>query len=176
MKKSLIIALALLVALCAVLTSCATKAEAAAEPEVTYVNLGLELKNKTEKVVTELYIYESGAENLYNNIVAGIPGIDGKWNSGKMKTGDSEYPMGFIIRPEAASYEAKLVFEDGTNMIVGDLELLKADSDGHLPNEISFKPDAMDVKVKFDDDEGVQPAIDAAIAAGVTLDGWYPAK
>ena len=61
-------------------------------------------------------------------------------------------------------------------MIIPDIELLKADSDGRLPNEISFKPDANDVKVQFDDDADVQPAIDAAIAAGNTMDGWYPAK
>ena len=83
--------------------------------------------------------------------------------------------MGFIIRPEAASYEAYLVFEDGSTMVVSDLELLKEDSDGRLPTEISFKPDPDDVKVKFDDDEIVQPSIDAAIAAGVPMDGWKPA-
>ena len=84
--------------------------------------------------------------------------------------------MGYLIRPVAESYEVCVVFEDGTSMIIPDLELLKADSDGRLPNEISLKADAADVKVQFDDDPEVQPAIDAAIAAGVTLDGWYPAK
>ena len=174
MKKSLIIMLALVVALCAVLTSCATKAE---EPAVEYTNLGLELKNKTEKVIVEYYLYETGAAQQYNNLIAHIPGIvDGKWNSGKMKTGSSSYPMGYLIRPVAETYEVKVVFEDGTEMIVPDIELLKADSDGRLPNEISLKPDPNDVKVQFDDDPEVQPAIDAAIAAGVTLDEWYPAK
>ncbi|MBR2282627.1 MAG: hypothetical protein IJ863_08400 [Spirochaetales bacterium] len=175
MKKSLIVMLALLVALCAVLTSCATKAEAA-EPQVEYTNLGLELKNKTEKVIVEYYLYETGSEERYNNVIEGIPGLDGKWNSGKMKTGESAYPMGYLIRPVADSYEVKVVFEDGSEMIIPEIELLKADSDGRLPNEISLKPDPADVKVQFDDDPEVQPAIDAAIAAGVTLDKWYPAN
>lgn len=175
MKKSVLIMLiALIVVGCVVLTSCQTKAQ---EPAVEYVNLGLELKNKTEKVITEYYLYETGAEFKYNNLIEHIPGLEsGKWNSGKMKNGASSYPMGYLIRPVAESYEVCVVFEDGTSMIIPDLELLKADSDGRLPNEISLKADAADVKVQFDDDPEVQPAIDAAIAAGVTLDGWYPAK
>ncbi len=167
MKKSVLIMLiALIVVGCAVLTSCASKG-----PAVEYVNLGLELKNKTEKTITEYYIYETGAEKLYNNLITGMPeAVDGKWAGGKTKV----YPKGFVIRPAADSYEVKVVFEDGTEMIIPDIELLKADSDGRLPNEISLKPDPNDVKVQFDDDADVQPAIDAAIAAGVTMDGWYP--
>ncbi len=169
-KSALIMLIALIVVGCAVLTSCQTKAQ---EPAVEYVNLGLELKNKTEKTITELYIYETGANFKYGNIIAFMEeAVDGKWAGGKTKV----YPKGFVIRPVADSYEVQIVFEDGTEMIVPDLELLKADSDGRLPNELSFKPDANDVKVKFDDDADVQPAIDAAIAAGNTMDGWYPAK
>ena len=170
MKKSVLIALiALIVVGCVALTSCQTKAEG---PKVTYMNLGLEFKNKTEKTVTELYLYPTGSGELYNNIVPGF-GMEGNlWTAGKVKV----YPKGFVIRPEADSYECKLVFEDGTEMIVPDIELLKADSDGRYPNEISFKPAVEDVKVQFDDDEDVQPAIDAAIAAGVPFDGWYPPK
>lgn len=166
MKKSVLIMLiALIVVGCVALTSCQTKAK------VNYVNLGLELKNKTEKTIVEYYIYETGAASHYNNLIAGMAeAVDGKWLGGKTKV----YPKGFIIRPEAESFEIMVVFEDGTSMIIPEIELLKADSDGRLPNEISLKPDPNDIKVQFDDDEDVQPAIDAAIAAGVTMDGWYP--
>jgi hypothetical protein len=171
MKKSVIIALvALIICGCVFLTSC--QSSKAAKPE--YVGLGLEFKNKSEKTITELYLYETGSANLYNNLIPGFGEhlTDGKWASGKVKV----YPKGYVIRPYADSYEVKIVFEDGTEMILSDIELLKPDLDGHCPNEISIKPAAEDVKVQFDDDEDVQPAIDAAIAAGVTLDGWYPAK
>ncbi|MBO4424890.1 MAG: hypothetical protein J5768_05185 [Spirochaetales bacterium] len=168
MKKSVLIMLvALIVVGCAVLTSCQTKAQG---PAVEYVNLGLEFKNKSEKTITGLYLYPTGSEELYQNIIPGF-GMDGNlWTAGKVKV----YPKGFIIRPVAESYEVKLVFEDGTEMIVPELDLLTPDSDGRLPNEISFKPDPNDVKIKFDDDADVQPAIEEAIAAGVTFDGWYP--
>lgn len=168
MKKSVLIMLvALIIVGCAVLTSCQTKAQ---EPAVEYVNLGLEFKNKSEKTVTGLYLYPTGSEELYANIVPGF-GMDGNlWTAGKVKV----YPKGFLIRPVAETYEAKLVFEDGTEMIVPELDLLTPDSDGRLPNEVSFKPDPNDVKIKFDDDADVQPAIDEAIAAGVPMDGWYP--
>ena len=168
MKKSVLIMLiALVVFGCVALTSCQTKAED------NYVILGLELKNKTEKTIVEYYIYETGAKTQYNNLIAGMEeAVDGKWLGGKTKV----YPKGFIIRPEAASYEVRVVFEDGSEMIVPEVELLKADSDGRLPNEISLKPDPNDVKVQFDDDADVQPAIDAAIDAGVPMDGWKPAN
>lgn len=174
MKKSVLIMLvALIVVGCAVLTSCQTKAQG---PAVEYVNLGLELKNKTDKVIVEYYLYPTGSEDHYNNVIEGIEGLEGGWASGKMKTGASAYPMGYLIRPVSDSYEVFVKFEDGTSMVVPDIELLKADSDGRLPNEISLKPDPADVKVQFDDDPEVQPAIDAAIASGITLDKWYPAK
>ena len=171
MKKSVIIALvALIICGCALLTSC----QSAKGPKVEYVGLGLEFKNKSEKTITELYLYETGSENLYNNLIPGFGDhlTDGKWASGKVKV----YPKGYVIRPYADSYEVKIVFEDGTEMILPDLELLKPDLDGHCPNEISIKSAAEDVKVQFDDDEDVQPAIEAAILSGITLDGWYPAK
>ena len=169
MKKSaLIMLIVLVVAACAVLTSCQTKAQG---PAVEYTNLGLEFKNKTEKTIVGVYLYETGSAELYGNIVDGFD-MGGKWEAGKVKV----YPMGFVIRPVAETYEIKLVFEDGSEMIIPELELLKADSDGRLPNEVSFKPDPNDVKIKFDDDEIVQPGIDAAIAAGVPFDGWYPAN
>ena len=169
MKKSIIIALvALIVCGCVFLTSC----QSAKAEKVEYVNLGLEFKNKTEKNVTALYLYPTGSEELYPNIVPGF-GMEGDlWKAGKVKV----YPKGFVIRPVAETYEAKLVFEDGTEMIVPGLELLKTDSDGRPMNEVSFKPDPDAVKVQFDDDPDVQPGIDAAIAAGVPYDGWYPAN
>ncbi len=169
MKKSVIIALvALIVCSFALLTSC----QSSKAPQVENVILGLEFKNKTEKTITELYLYETGSEKLYNNIIPGFGEhlTDGKWASGKVKV----YPLGFLIRPAADTYEVKIVFEDGTEMIIPDIALLTPDLNNNLPNEISFKPAAEDVKVQFDDDEEVQPGIDAAIAAGVPFDGYYP--
>ena len=168
MKKSVLIMLiALIVVGCVALTSC----QSAKKDDANYVILGLELKNKTEKTITEYYLYETGSEFVYNNLIEHMPeAVDGKWAGGKTKV----YPKGFLIRPEAASYEVMVVFEDGSSMVVPDIELLKEDSDGRLPNEISLKPDPNDVKVQFDDDADVQPAIDAAIDARVPMDGWYP--
>ena len=168
MKKSVLIMLiALIVVGCVALTSC----QSAKKADANYVILGLELKNKTGKTITEYYLYETGSENTYNNLIEYMPeAVDGKWEGGKTKV----YPKGFLIRPEAASYEVLVVFEDGTSMVVPEIELLKEDSDGRLPNEISLKEDPADVKVQFDDDPDVQPAIDAAIDARVPMDGWYP--
>ena len=168
MKKSVLIMLiALIVVGCVALTSC----QSAKKSDANYVILGLELKNKTGKTITEYYLYETGSENTYNNLIEHMPeAVDGKWAGGKTKV----YPKGFLIRPEAASYEVFVVFEDGTSMVVPEIELLKEDSDGRLPNEISLKEDPADVKVQFDDDPDVQPAIDAAIDARVPMDGWMP--
>lgn len=163
-KRVLVILMALIVAACAVLTSC----QSAKAPE--QVCLGLELKNKTGKVVTEMYIYETGAAEKGANIIAAqvaqIP--DGKWQSGK----GGVYLYGFVVRPLAESYDLEMVFEDGTNLVVPGMELLKPNSDGFLPNEISIK-DAVDpdqAKIEYDDDAEVIGYINAAIEAGVALD------
>lgn len=163
-KRVLVILMALIVAGCALLTSC----QSAKAPET--VRLGLELKNKSGKVVTEMYIYETGAADKGGNIIAAqselIP--DGKWQSGK----GGVYLYGFVDRPVAETYDLEMVFEDGTSLIVPDMELLKPNSDGNLPNEISVK-DAVDpdlTKIEFDDDAEVIGYINAAIEAGVALD------
>ncbi len=143
-----------------------------------YITLGLELKNKTELDIAEMYLYEAGADyTTYNNIVAEVLDEEGNhidsWKPGK----GGMYLFGFFLRPEADSYELYIKYTDGTELIVTDMALLTPDGDGHLPNEISLK-DAYDPdleKIAYDDGdpEPLQYIADA-IVAGITLDNWYP--
>ena len=153
-----------------------------------YVILGLELKNKTNKqdkanarFITEFYLYETGSTEKYGNMVEFLVGEDGqpleKWGYGKSSEGGI-YAFGFFIRPEAATYEVELIFEDGTNLIIPEIDLLTPNADGFCPNEISIKdsldPDFTEVSYDDGDPEPLQYIKDA-IALGESLDHWYPA-
>ena len=152
-----------------------------------YVILPLELKNKTNKqdkanarFITEFYLYETGATEAYGNMVEFLVGEDGqpleKWGYGKSSEGGI-YAFGFFIRPEAATYEVKLVFEDGTDLIIPDIDLLTPNADGFLPNEISIKdsldPDFTEVSYDDGDPEPLQ-YLEQAMKIGIPLDNWYP--
>lgn len=153
-----------------------------------YVLLPLELKNKTGKqeadhgrFITEFYLYETGATEKYGNMVEFLRGEDGellgKWGFGKSSEGGI-YAFGFFIRPEAATYEVQLVFEDGTELIIPDIDLLTPNADGFCANEISIKdsvdPDFTEVSYDDGDPEPLQ-YLDDAIKLGESLDHWYPA-
>jgi hypothetical protein len=169
MKKRTVIALvALIVCACALLTGC----QSSKAPRVEYVILGLELKNNTGKAITECYIYDAGSDELYGNLVDFIDGAGGMWLSGK----NAPSPKGFVIRPASDIYKVKVVYLDGTQMVVSGLDLLLPDAEGQLPNEIALIDDAMGVRAKFNEDPEVQLAIDDAIFMGATMDGWYPPK
>ena len=153
-----------------------------------YVLLGLELKNKTNKqdkanarFITEFYLYETGATETYGNMVEFLVGEDGqpleKWGYGKSSEGGI-YAFGFFVRPEAETYEVKLVFEDGTDLIIPDIDLLTPNADGFCANEISIKdsldPDFTEVSYDDGDPEPLQYIKDA-IDKDESLDHWYPA-
>ena len=153
-----------------------------------YVLLGLELKNKTGKqdqangrMITEFYLYETGSSEKYGNMVEFLVGEDGEpleaWGFGKSSEGGI-YAFGFFIRPEAATYEIELVYEDGTGLIIPDIDLLTPNADGFTANEISIKdsldPDFTEVSYDDGDPEPLQYIKDA-IALGESLDHWYPA-
>ncbi|MDR1801687.1 MAG: hypothetical protein LBQ95_07625 [Lachnospiraceae bacterium] len=142
-----------------------------------YEILGLELKNKTGKDVTEYYFSEAGSTTQYNNMVPCLVDEDGnnieKWVAGK----GGLYAFGFFIRPTADSYTVNLVFDDGETLEITDIDLLKPNGDGFLSNEISMKdavdPDLTEVSYDDGDPEPLQYIKDA-IAAGIPLDKWYP--
>ena len=146
-----------------------------------YEIIALELKNKTEKDIKEFYFYENGVDpKTYNNMVEYLVDADGNkvdaWKPGK----GGLYLFNFFIRPYSNAYEIYVVFDDGTDITYPIDDLFKADSDGHLPNEISLKSnsDPDDIKVKYDggEDNGelVPDKLNNAIAAGIPVDGWYP--
>ncbi|MBR4165921.1 MAG: acid shock protein [Lachnospiraceae bacterium] len=157
-----------------------------------YVKIGLELKNKGEEelAITEFYLYEKGASaDKYPNVIGQMRDAENgfelavdengeplkQWESGK----GGLYLFCFFIRPVSEFYEVKLVFEDGSELIVEDIpNLVIPSSAGTLNNELSFKsatdPDA--TKIQFDDNlEDAIPYIAVAMLLGDSADGWYPA-
>ncbi len=138
-----------------------------------YVALGLELKNKTELNITEMYFYEAGGKaDSYPNVIP-LWCEDGLWKPGK----GGQYLFGYFVRPEAKTYEMKVVFEDKSELVVPDIDLFTPDGDGHLVNEISLK-DAVDPdleKIQYDDGYPEPIAyINDAIVGALPLDGWLP--
>ena len=138
-----------------------------------YVCLGLELKNKTDVNITKMYFYETGGTaESYPDIIA-LNVEDGIWKPGK----GGQYLFGYFVRPETKTYELKVVYEDGSELIVPDIDLFTPDGDGHLVNEISLK-DAKDPdleKIQYDDGYPEPIAyINDAIVGALPLDGWLP--
>ena len=166
MKKNIVLALIALLLCCAFLTSCQTKTEVAKD----YVTLGFEFKNETGKTIVSLYLYDMGSSDKYNDLIPGFNVPDGKWAS------DSSNPMGFLIRPAAEFYEIRARFEDGSELLFPALELLNADYDGFLPNEICLKIPAETSVVRYNEDEAVVNGIDEAFASRVPMDCFKPSK
>lgn len=143
-----------------------------------YETLGLEIKNKTGKGITEFYFYETGGDyTMYKNMVPNLVDENGAavtvWQSGK----GGLYVFNFFLRPHAETYEVYVVYEDGTTMTVPDIDLFTLNGDGFASNEISMKdfadPDLTEVSYDDGDPEPLQFIIDA-IAAGMSADAWYP--
>jgi len=143
-----------------------------------YETLGLEIKNKTGKGITEFYFYETGADyTMYKNMVPNLVDETGAavtvWQSGK----GGLYVFNFFLRPHADTYEVYVVYEDGTTMTVPDIDLFTLNGDGFASNEISMKdavdPDLTEVSYDDGDPEPLQ-LIKDAIAAGMSADAWYP--
>lgn len=161
------------------------KADAAKEAGKTadnyypgYEILGLEIKNKTGKNITEFYLYETGGSHeTYKNMVPCLVDAEGNpitsWVPGK----GGLYVFDFFIRPHADTYELYVVYDDGTNMTVPEIDLFTPNGDGFRSNEISMKdavdPDLTEVSYDDGDPEPLQDII-AAIAEGIPADGWYP--
>ena len=143
-----------------------------------YETLGLEIKNKTGKGITEFYFYETGGDyTMYKNMVASLVDDTGAavtvWQSGK----GGLYVFNFFLRPHADTYEVYVVYEDGTTMTVPAIDLFTLNGDGFASNEISMKdavdPDLTEVSYDDGDPEPLQ-LIKDAIAAGIPADAWYP--
>jgi len=143
-----------------------------------YEILGLEIKNKTGKGITEFYLYETGGDyTMYKNMIPNLINEDGSavtvWDPGK----GGLYVFNFFIRPHADTYEIYVVYEDGTTITIPDIDLFTPNGDGFLSNEISMKdavdPDLTEVKYDDGDPEPIQYIKDA-IAAGIPVDLWYP--
>ena len=143
-----------------------------------YEKLGLEIKNKTGLGITEFYFYEVGGDyTMYNNMVTYLTDEAGNpitvWQPGK----GGLYVFDFFLRPAAETYEVYVVYEDGTNMTVTDIDLNTPNGDGFKSNEISMKdavdPDLTEVSYDDGDPEPIQFIIDA-IAEGIPADCWFP--
>lgn len=143
-----------------------------------YETLGLEIKNKTGKGITEFYFYETGADyTMYKNMVPNLVDETGAavtvWQSGK----GGLYVFNFFLRPHADTYEVYVVFEDGTTLTVPAIDLFTPNGDGFASNEISMKdavdPDLTEITYDDGDPEPLQ-FIKDAIAAGLSADAWYP--
>lgn len=143
-----------------------------------YEILGLEIKNKTEKSITEFYFYEEGGDpKQYNNMIPHLVDADGnpitKWESGK----GGLYVFNFFIRPHTDFYEILVVYDDGESMTVPKIDLFTPNGDGFASNEISMKdaedPDLTIVSYDDGDPEPLQDIADA-IEAGLPADLWYP--
>ena len=114
---------------------------------------------------------------MYKNMITNLVDADGKavtvWQPGK----GGLYVFSFFLRPHTDTYEIYVVFEDGTSMIIPDIDLFTPNGDGFASNEISMKdaadPDLTEITYDDGDPEPIQ-FIKDAIAAGLTADAWYP--
>lgn len=166
MKKSITAILIALIICCLFLTSCQTKTE----PAKDYVTLGFAFRNETGKTIESLYLYDMGSNNQYNDLIPGFNVPDGKWAN------ESSTPMGFLIRPAAEFYEIRVRFEDGSELLYPALELLNANFDGFIPNEICLRIPAESSLVRYNEDEAVLNGIDEALFSKVPIDGFFPPK
>ena len=166
MRKRIAVALVALLVCALFLTSCQTKTE----PAKDYVTLGFAFRNETGKAIDSLYLYDMGSDNRYNDLIPGFNVPDGKWASG------ASNPMGFLIRPAAEFYEIKVRFDDGSELLFPTLELMNADYDGFLPNEICLRIPAESSLVRYNEDESVLNGIDEAFATRTPVDGFFPPK
>lgn len=154
----------------------AEPAEPGEEPEATipegyeipegYVALVLNVKNKTGKTISGLYIYET-PENpeLFADLY--VPIFDEPWLDKDADEANYERNI-YIIRKASESYTIQAEFEDGTNFTADLGALNKYD-------KISLKgPTADDIKHEANDDPEDIAAMDALVAAGVASDGCYP--
>ena len=137
-----------------------------------FKTVGIEIKNKTDKNGVGLYFYEEGgdAANYPNTLEA--QGIS-SWAPGK----GGEYLFGYFVRPVAGTYTLKLVYDDGTELVIEGIDFDTPDADGNIINEISIK-DTFDpdlAKITFDDGLDAIEAINDATVTGAPLDGYVPA-
>ena len=143
-----------------------------------YSVLAYEIKNKTELNIVDFRIYEDGGDyNAYPNMIDYLYDEDGNkvdlWLAGK----GGVYVFDWFLRPTADGYSVRIVYEDGTELIAENLDLLGATGDGNAYNELSMKdgadPDLW--KIDWDDDPVVSEDLAAKVADGTPMDLWVPA-
>lgn len=161
-----------------------------------YALLGLEIKNKTGVTIVGWYIYEAGGDytqygNMIDNVMVyadrgddddpdaerdltWIP-LGGPWVP-TAASEDSPYIFTFFIRPVAEYYEVYVEFEDGTSMILPDIDMFTPNADGFTVNALSMKGVTdLDTVPSYDDgDPEPLQYIAHALARGTAGDGWYP--
>ena len=130
-----------------------------------FEGLALNVKNKTGKTITNLYIYDKPAEDALSYDMY-APIFEEPWLDKDADEANYEQNI-YIIRASAEEYRVEVEFEDGESFFV-DLPLKMYD-------KISLKgPTAEDVKHEANDDEADIAAMDALVEAGVPTDGHYP--
>ncbi|MDR0841776.1 MAG: hypothetical protein LBN26_10425 [Christensenellaceae bacterium] len=152
-----------------------------------YAVLGLEIKNKTGKDIAEFYLYEEGGDyTQYNNMVGSeilafdeaegtseLQALEAPWVTGK----GGLYVFSYFIRPVADYYEVHLVFDDGTELTIPEIDLFTLNADGFAANEISMKSsdDPFGTVPAYDDgDPEPLQYIQEALKIAPAADGWYP--
>lgn len=168
MKKFLSIALALAMVFC--LAACGGQGgkdpTPNPDPTPSYVSLRLNLKNKTDKIITGLYIYESGSEDKGLNLCNGFWAYKGAENEGDA----NPYEVNAFIYRDAKieKYDLYATFEDETDATWTGLTIANYD-------KLSMKGvTAEDLTHEAVDDDEDKKAMDAVAAKGYTTDGFYP--
>ena len=136
--------------------------EPAAEPAAAaYQKLGLDLKNKSGKVVNGFFVYVSGAEDK------GASLINEEWVDEDANPETYER-FEYVVRDAAAAYDVYVTYTDGTDALAEGVALTGYD-------KISLKgPEAGDWKIEALDDAADIAACDELFAAGKTSDNTYP--
>lgn len=130
--------------------------------EAKATGFALDIKNKTGKTITGLYIYETGAANKGNSLVTNLPDKD--------DDGDNYEIFAYIVREVKSdtTFDFFIEWEDGTNATWAGRTINDYD-------KFSFKsgtdPEKWEQEPAKDEDKA---DMDAVKAIGKTTDNFYP--
>ncbi len=136
-------------------------------PAEGYVQLALQLKNKTGKDIKELYIYPVG-EEIGNNVT--VEPLPDKETDGE---GYERFILLFREEAKLGAMEIKVVYGDGEEAVWKLTDELK--SYDKLSMDGGTQPDAEGAEWKHKaSKEEDYPEFEAVLATAIPDDGWYP--